>query len=278
MLLETEIKMVSQRKLLKIKPMVKQLLAGCALIIVLGGVGFFYRNSVENPKIAGPNVASNEGGQGSGNGAACTQEAKICPDGSAVGRTGPNCAFSACLPPNVELTQSLSTSSTTDVFSIGFVLPPGYKKNIVTSDDPTYLASYIQSNEIPAGAASSAGASTIDIYNYPFSGVSEQTGSSQKSASAIMLSHTYFTSGTQATSTSSFNTVTEGTNTFYEVLLGKSSTHIQSSYYLYTPTSVLRFDITEQLSGTTAGSVITNPNALPQHQALQQMLATLQVD
>ncbi len=27
---------------------------------------------------------------------ACTMEAKLCPDGSAVGRTGPNCEFSAC--------------------------------------------------------------------------------------------------------------------------------------------------------------------------------------
>ena len=27
---------------------------------------------------------------------ACTMEAKLCPDGSAVGRTGPNCEFSKC--------------------------------------------------------------------------------------------------------------------------------------------------------------------------------------
>ena len=27
---------------------------------------------------------------------ACTEEAKICPDGSAVGRTGPNCEFALC--------------------------------------------------------------------------------------------------------------------------------------------------------------------------------------
>lgn len=27
---------------------------------------------------------------------ACTMEAKLCPDGSAVGRTGPNCEFSPC--------------------------------------------------------------------------------------------------------------------------------------------------------------------------------------
>src|SRR3989344_9274407 len=32
---------------------------------------------------------------------ACTEEAKICPDGSAVGRTGPNCEFADCpAPPN----------------------------------------------------------------------------------------------------------------------------------------------------------------------------------
>lgn len=29
-------------------------------------------------------------------GVACTMEAKICPDGSSVGRQGPNCEFSPC--------------------------------------------------------------------------------------------------------------------------------------------------------------------------------------
>ena len=29
----------------------------------------------------------------------CTMEAKLCPDGSAVGRTGPNCEFAACPEP-----------------------------------------------------------------------------------------------------------------------------------------------------------------------------------
>jgi len=27
---------------------------------------------------------------------ACTQEARLCPDGTAVGRTGPNCEFAPC--------------------------------------------------------------------------------------------------------------------------------------------------------------------------------------
>lgn len=37
---------------------------------------------------------------------ACTMEAKLCPDGSYVGRTGPNCEFTECPainPPDVEL-------------------------------------------------------------------------------------------------------------------------------------------------------------------------------
>ncbi|MBU2101293.1 DUF333 domain-containing protein [Patescibacteria group bacterium] len=37
---------------------------------------------------------------------ACTLEAKICPDGSSVGRTGPNCEFSPC--PNVGLANPAS--------------------------------------------------------------------------------------------------------------------------------------------------------------------------
>ncbi|MFA4820090.1 MAG: DUF333 domain-containing protein [Candidatus Aenigmatarchaeota archaeon] len=35
----------------------------------------------------------------SNNGIACTQEAKLCPDGSYVGRTGPNCQFPSCPKP-----------------------------------------------------------------------------------------------------------------------------------------------------------------------------------
>ncbi len=32
---------------------------------------------------------------------ACTQEAKLCPDGSSVGRTGPNCEFAECPSPKI---------------------------------------------------------------------------------------------------------------------------------------------------------------------------------
>jgi thiol-disulfide isomerase/thioredoxin len=38
---------------------------------------------------------------------ACTTEAKLCPDGSSVGRTGPNCEFSEC--PTVDTSETSAT-------------------------------------------------------------------------------------------------------------------------------------------------------------------------
>lgn len=45
----------------------------------------------------------------------CNADAKICPDGSSVGRTGPNCEFAACPPPeatSATLTTYLGGSAT----------------------------------------------------------------------------------------------------------------------------------------------------------------------
>jgi hypothetical protein len=36
-------------------------------------------------------------------GVACTMEAKICPDGSSVGRSGPNCEFAECSTADVQI-------------------------------------------------------------------------------------------------------------------------------------------------------------------------------
>ncbi|MFH0952636.1 MAG: hypothetical protein V1838_05695 [Patescibacteria group bacterium] len=52
--------------------------AGAVVIAAVGwGIYQFNNNNDNNP-------------------VACTEEAKLCPDGSAVGRTGPNCEFAAC--------------------------------------------------------------------------------------------------------------------------------------------------------------------------------------
>ncbi|MDD5527604.1 MAG: hypothetical protein PHO56_01340 [Patescibacteria group bacterium] len=60
---------------------------------------------------------------------ACTMEAKFCPDGSAVGRTGPNCEFAACpsvtptTTPPVPSPEPIGKSGITGVSLIGPVCP-----------------------------------------------------------------------------------------------------------------------------------------------------------
>jgi len=51
------------------------------IILVVGGFSFYARYTL-SPKVKPP--------------LSCTQEAKQCPDGSYVGRVGPNCEFAEC--------------------------------------------------------------------------------------------------------------------------------------------------------------------------------------
>jgi hypothetical protein len=54
---------------------------------------------------------------------ACTQEAKLCPDGSSVGRVGPNCEFAAC--PTVVATpiETLMMSATPSATPVSVLSP-----------------------------------------------------------------------------------------------------------------------------------------------------------
>src|SRR5438309_2162374 len=47
-------------------------------------------------------------------GEACTQEAKQCPDGSYVGRTGPNCEFTTCPNSNTSVSDGSTTPTTSE--------------------------------------------------------------------------------------------------------------------------------------------------------------------
>ena len=92
-----------------------------------------------------------------------------------------------------------------------------------------------------------------------------------------MLAHTTFDpSGLQATSTNQFKSVVKGRNTFYEIQIGRFEGQIQTAYYLYLPTQIIRFDITERGIENWMDPKL-NVGALPQHQAFLQMLATLVV-
>jgi hypothetical protein len=74
------------------------------MFFAAGSVWYFvaHKNPQQNPPAPG--------------GVACTQEAMECPDGSYVGRTGPNCEFAAC--PNAET----STPATGEGLIKGIVL------------------------------------------------------------------------------------------------------------------------------------------------------------
>lgn len=59
---------------------------------------------------------------------ACTQEAKICPDGSSVGRTGPNCEFAVCPAVKTDETANWQTYKN-DQYGFEFKYPEnGYVK------------------------------------------------------------------------------------------------------------------------------------------------------
>jgi hypothetical protein len=79
----------------------KELLLGVALVALVGIAGFLYRNIVEHSSVR-PAAGLT----------ACTQEAKLCPDGSTVGRTGPNCTFAPC-PISATATPLTATTTAT---------------------------------------------------------------------------------------------------------------------------------------------------------------------
>ncbi|MBM3282829.1 hypothetical protein FJY90_01120 [Candidatus Gottesmanbacteria bacterium] len=55
---------------------------------------------------------------------ACSTEAKICPDGSAVGRTGPNCEFAPCPTQVVQNETANWKTYMSESYSYQFAYPP----------------------------------------------------------------------------------------------------------------------------------------------------------
>src|SRR5260221_10135993 len=72
-------------------------------VLILAWVGYIIYKHPWGPVYNGPLPASSL--------VACTQEAKICPDGTSVGRTGPNCEFAACPTTNASPTASSSSKA-----------------------------------------------------------------------------------------------------------------------------------------------------------------------
>jgi hypothetical protein len=77
----------------------EKLLVALGVVAVVGIGGLAFYATAKPGSVAQPNTPEVW---------ECNADAKICPDGSAVGRTGPNCEFTACPSPNA--TSSILTT------------------------------------------------------------------------------------------------------------------------------------------------------------------------
>ncbi len=212
----------------------KSLFLGIAFIILIGVGGLIYRNAVEHPFRP----------------ITCPLDALVCPDGTAVSRTGSACTFAACPPPNVALAD----------IGISFAIPEGFVAT-TTPWSEQKIATYIQPTD------SWLSKEQIDITRYPITASS--TALSIIRATAIMDG-----SGLPASPTS-FISVRIGNHQFTKVMIGRFEGQIQISYYLSRGADVLRFDAIDRevFNWTDANLDITT---LPAQVAIIKLLASLQ--
>lgn len=225
----------------------KQLFLFVVLLIVVGIAGFMYRATVEAP-MHGTNVASTTG-------AGCTAEARICPDGTSVGRTGPDCAFAACTLPNVELPQA----------QLAFKLPQGFVANQqALGDDATLIGAY----EKGRVATSNLSPNAIVVRRYAIP--------AGKDANAVMLENTmYETSGNQPTSMSEFKPVIINGKTYQMIVVERFEAIVHVVYYLPRGKDVVRFEALERdvLNWTDPALDVRTLQTVA---ALESLLATVQ--
>lgn len=212
----------------------RSLLIGILAIIIIGIGGFVYRNAVEHPSQQ----------------ITCPLDIQLCPDDSAVKRTGNSCIFPECPPPNITLA----------TVAIAFALPDGF--NAITSADPAVAAQYTS----PAGA-SSTGAADISIRQYPISASSTALATIQKTAIGGA-------SGAPVPTTSFTSTVI-GNHRFTVVSIERFEGVIVTAYYLARGSDVLRFDAIDR-GVTNWTSQNLDVFTLPAHAALRSLLETLQ--
>lgn len=218
----------------------KQLALFLVLIIVLGLGGFLYRYTMEQPNLEEQ--------------IACTMEARICPDGSSVGRSGPDCAFAACPFPNVELTN----------IGVSFAVPAGYTQIMSGAPNQETLRIFEKASQSPSVKH------TIHVKHYAIP--AGQTGEQ------VILANTRFQpADMQAEDFSRFTTVNAGGRVYRAVVIERFEALVQSSYFLVRENDVLRFDIVEHdvMDWMNPDLVVAD---LPEHKALLQLLGTLQTN
>jgi hypothetical protein len=213
----------------------KTLFAGIALIVLIGTAGFLYRSIMEQPTGV----------------LACPDDARLCPNGTSLGRTGPSCTFPECPPPNIDLTEA----------SITFALPTGYSE--IMPPSASMIAAYEKKD--PSGLESYIYISKFDL------------GSS--TAADFIRSNAIMDASGMPASPTSFSSVSIGDpqheHRFSLVNLGRFEGVVMTTYYLSRESDVLRFDA--QSRGVVNWTDPTLDVAkLPANQDLRILLGTLQ--
>ncbi len=218
----------------------KQLFALVAILFVVGVAGFLYRNTVERPGVTSPVGA-------------CTAEAKICPDGSSVGRQGPSCEFAPCLLPNVEVPEA----------GISFVIPNGY-----AADENAYGADMRLIAAFVKPSLSESVSHSIVIYRYEIP--------EGETAEQVILANTrYQPADMQAEDFSRFETVSIGSKSFRRTVIERFEAQVHTAYFLVRESDVLRFEVMERdVTGWMEPTL--SIDSLPEHQALRALLQALQ--
>lgn len=211
----------------------KSLLYGIFLILLIGLGGLVYRNAVEHPQEP----------------IACPLDALVCPDGTAVSRTGTSCTFPACPLPNVVLTD----------IGVAFAVPDGFSST--TPPDAASVAAYLSA----AGTSTEPSEIIIRRFAVP---------ASSTPLSVIQATAIGGTSGVPVPATA-FSSSMFGTHRFTRVTIERFEGVVHTAYYLARTTDVLRFDAIDRgvLNWTDPQ---LDPEKLPAQSALRKLLSTLQ--
>ncbi|MDP2655377.1 MAG: hypothetical protein Q8P17_02355 [bacterium] len=211
----------------------KSLFLGILFILFIGIGGFMYRNAIEYPTRP----------------VACQLDAKVCPDGTSVARTGSDCSFPACPAPNVSLSD----------IGVAYALPDGFV--------PTELPDSVSVVAYEKSTDGSLSSESIVIRRYFIDASSTPLDVIKKTAIGGP-------SGLPVPTTA-FSSTVIGTQRFTVVSIERFEAVINTAYYLARNSDVLRFDAIDR-------EVINwmEPNLdvsrLPAHSALLGLLTTLQ--
>lgn len=93
-----------------------KIIYGLVVIALVAGAVQWYLTSTAS---APPAVPADEE-------VACTMDAKMCPDGSAVGRSGPTCSFAACPGVEVPADQLVDVTEKADLITVATPEPGNY--------------------------------------------------------------------------------------------------------------------------------------------------------